>query len=118
MMSFSRLFYGRSGRYPPGLEWPSSEIGSAHPLPLLNFRSIRKSRIADRNKYYHEEHCPVCYIGRGSEAFSMAERPVVLVVEDEFLIRMRAADMIEDAGFKVVEAADADQAILILESRT
>jgi CheY-like chemotaxis protein len=48
----------------------------------------------------------------------MAERPVVLVVEDEFLIRMRAADMIEDAGFKVVEAADADQAILILESRT
>ena len=42
---------------------------------------------------------------------------VVLIVEDEFLIRMRAADIIEDAGFEVVEAADADEAILILESR-
>ena len=50
-------------------------------------------------------------------AQSAAKRPVVLIVEDEFLIRMRAADIIEDAGFEVVEAADADEAILILESR-
>src|ERR1700742_4082197 len=44
-------------------------------------------------------------------------RPVVLVVEDEFLLRMDAADMIGAAGFEVVEAANADQAIEILESR-
>src|SRR3954453_7361980 len=50
-------------------------------------------------------------------AQSAAKRPVVLIVEDEFLIRMRAADIIEDAGFEVVEAADADEAISILESR-
>ena len=46
-----------------------------------------------------------------------AKRPVVLIVEDDFLIRMHAAEMIEDAGFDVVEAASADEAILVLEVR-
>lgn len=44
-------------------------------------------------------------------------RPVVLVVEDEPLLRMHALDVIEDAGFDVVEARSADQAIEILEAR-
>jgi CheY-like chemotaxis protein len=44
-------------------------------------------------------------------------RPVVLVVEDDHLLRLDAADMIADAGFEVVEAANADEAIAILESR-
>ncbi|HEV7278435.1 MAG TPA: response regulator [Devosiaceae bacterium] len=42
---------------------------------------------------------------------------VVLVVEDEFLIRLHAMDMLEAAGFAPVEAANADDAIGILESR-
>lgn len=42
---------------------------------------------------------------------------VVLVVEDEPLLRMSAVDMIEEAGFDVVEAADATEAITILERR-
>jgi len=45
------------------------------------------------------------------------ERPVVLVVEDEPLIRLDAVSMIEDAGFEVVEAANADEALSILETR-
>ena len=45
------------------------------------------------------------------------KRPVVLVVEDEFLLRMDAVDMVQAAGFDVVEAANADQAIEILEAR-
>jgi CheY-like chemotaxis protein len=45
------------------------------------------------------------------------KRPVVLVVEDEFLIRMHAAEMIEEAGFDVVEASNADEAVAILEAR-
>src|SRR5580658_5478660 len=45
-------------------------------------------------------------------------RPVVLIVEDEFLLRMDAADAIAAAGFDVVEAANADEAIEVLESRT
>lgn len=43
---------------------------------------------------------------------------VVLVVEDEMLLRMSAVDMVEDAGFTPVEAVDADEAIAILESRS
>lgn len=43
--------------------------------------------------------------------------PVILVVEDEPLLRMMACDMVEDAGFVVIDAANADRAIEILEGR-
>ncbi|MFZ2160348.1 MAG: response regulator, partial [Bradyrhizobium sp.] len=43
---------------------------------------------------------------------------VVLVVEDEMLLRMRAVDMVEDAGYTSVQAVDADEAVTILESRS
>ena len=46
-----------------------------------------------------------------------SERPAVLVVEDEVLIRMAVADTIAEAGFTVCEAGNADQAIKLLESR-
>jgi two-component sensor histidine kinase/ActR/RegA family two-component response regulator len=42
----------------------------------------------------------------------------VLVVEDEMVLRMRAVDIVEDAGFTAVEAVSADEAISILESRS
>ncbi len=42
----------------------------------------------------------------------------VLVVEDEMVLRMRAVDIVEDAGFTAVEAVNADQALSILESRS
>lgn len=45
------------------------------------------------------------------------ELPVVLVVEDDLLIRLDAADMIRRAGYEVVEAEHADEAIEILECR-
>ena len=48
---------------------------------------------------------------------SAIRRPVVLIVEDEFLLRMNAAEMIGDAGFNVAEAGNADEAIAILEAR-
>jgi CheY-like chemotaxis protein len=41
--------------------------------------------------------------------------PTVLVVEDEALIRMFAADMLIDNGFAVLEAGDAAEALRILE---
>ena len=34
------------------------------------------------------------------------------------LLRMRAVDMVEDAGYTSVEAVDADQAVAILEARS
>jgi CheY-like chemotaxis protein len=45
------------------------------------------------------------------------KRPVVLIVEDEFLLRMEAVDMSASAGFEAIEAANADAAIEILETR-
>ena len=44
--------------------------------------------------------------------------PNVLVVEDEMVLRMRAVDIVADAGFTPVEAVNADEAIAILESRS
>jgi CheY-like chemotaxis protein len=46
------------------------------------------------------------------------EATVVLLVEDEPLVRMTAADELEEAGFQVLEAANADVAIAVLETRS
>ena len=45
------------------------------------------------------------------------QAPLILLVDDEPLIRMTAADMLEDAGFRTIEASSADEAIRILEER-
>ncbi len=41
----------------------------------------------------------------------------MLIVEDELLLRIDAVDMITAAGFEVLEAGNADEAIGILEAR-
>ena len=48
----------------------------------------------------------------------MEGKVVILVVEDEAIIRMGAVQMLEDAGFAVVEACNAHDAMDILENRT
>jgi CheY-like chemotaxis protein len=45
-------------------------------------------------------------------------KPVILVVEDEVIVRMMAVFVAEDSGFEVLSAATADEAIKILESRS
>jgi CheY-like chemotaxis protein len=47
-----------------------------------------------------------------------ARKTLVLIVEDEVLLRMDAMEMIEEAGFDVLEAANADDAIALLEARS
>lgn len=44
-------------------------------------------------------------------------KPIALVVEDEPLLMIHAVDIVEDAGFEVLEAANADEAVAILEGR-
>ena len=46
-----------------------------------------------------------------------APQPYVLVVEDEFFSRLHAVDLVEAAGFRAIEASNADEAIAILEAR-
>jgi len=41
----------------------------------------------------------------------------VLVVEDEFLSRLHAVSLVEEAGYKAVEASNAEEAIAVLEAR-
>lgn len=45
------------------------------------------------------------------------DKCAVLIVEGEYLIRAHAAEIINDAGYEVVEATNADEAIAILERR-
>jgi len=52
-------------------------------------------------------------MGRGVSG----QRPVVLVVEDDVLLRIDAITIIDEAGFEAIAASDADEAIRILESR-
>ena len=44
--------------------------------------------------------------------------PIVLVVEDEGFVRLMAVDMLEEAGFEVLEVASADEALGVLKSRS
>lgn len=44
-------------------------------------------------------------------------KPIILVVEDDPLLRMAAVDMVEGAGFEAIEAANSAEAIEILENR-
>lgn len=46
-----------------------------------------------------------------------ANSGVVLIVENEALIRMNAVQMVEDAGYTVLEASNADDAVEILKHR-
>jgi two-component system, response regulator PdtaR len=43
--------------------------------------------------------------------------PLVLVVEDEVLVRLHAVSLLEEAGFSTLQAGSADEAIALLEAR-
>jgi CheY-like chemotaxis protein len=43
---------------------------------------------------------------------------IVLVVEDEPLVRMLMADVLDEAGFKVFEVVNADEAMAVLQARS
>jgi CheY-like chemotaxis protein len=44
------------------------------------------------------------------------EKPTVLVVEDEVLIRLMLADELRSQGLQVLEASNADEALTVLQS--
>ncbi len=48
---------------------------------------------------------------------STPDRAVVLIVEDEPLVRMMVIELFQDEGFEVLEAADADQALAVFDRR-
>src|SRR3954471_4340232 len=46
------------------------------------------------------------------------DTPVVLVAEDEALVRMMTVDVLEEAGCAVIEAASAEAALSVLDERS
>jgi CheY-like chemotaxis protein len=58
-------------------------------------------------------------VASGKESIMPTAGPptTIMIVEDEPLVRMCSADILENAGYVVIEAADADQAIVILNKR-
>src|SRR5919202_3325224 len=46
-----------------------------------------------------------------------ADTPVLLVVEDDFLVRLTLVDALSDGGFEVLEAVDAQEALNIVCDR-
>jgi CheY-like chemotaxis protein len=48
---------------------------------------------------------------------STAERPTILVVEDEILVRWLVVEIFEEAGYEVVEASTGDEALSIFADR-
>ena len=50
-------------------------------------------------------------VGAGPEG-----RACILIVEDEFLVRMFVSDVLRDADYRVIEACDAGEAVTILDS--
>jgi len=46
----------------------------------------------------------------------MSDRPVLLLAEDEAMLRLLAMEMLEEAGFQVLEAADGVEGLELLRS--
>lgn len=55
---------------------------------------------------------------RAATCADMSERPpVILIVDDEVLLRMLAVDFFEDSGYEVLEARDGTEAIELIRKR-
>src|SRR5258708_1257106 len=53
-----------------------------------------------------------------SPDYAADPRKVVLIVEDDFQVRWLASEFLRSAGFRVIEAASAGEAIAVLASQT
>src|ERR1700759_4715288 len=86
----------------------------------MSWRSAGAKRPDDRctNVRFGQLNSAPCERVRLSMSTDSTQVPNVLVVEDEMILRMRAVDLVEDAGFCPIEAVNADEAMSILESRS
>jgi hypothetical protein len=118
----------------PRIPVPRSQIGRAKRNSSLSLLERRSNGARLKGPAAAERPGNVCRQIRATRLWPIRDRlaggrvrltvstdlpqvPNVLVVEDEMILRMRAVDIVEDAGFCPVEAINADEAISILESR-
>jgi two-component system, response regulator PdtaR len=87
-----------------------------HPWHRIN--SLLHAFTFRRPSVIWRQRCTPAGVGVCEMAYPPAAKgPAVLIVEDEALVRAGAVDLVEEAGFEAIEAANADEAIRILESR-
>ena len=64
-----------------------------------------------------EDYSVACADSRSTAGDGRARNDMILVVEDEPLIRLMIVDLLQAEGFTVAEAVDADDALTILADR-
>ena len=82
-------------------------------IPDLTNKAERKSR----RSVVITSAGPSAYLG-SKGVMEMQSKVIVLVVEDEPILRMMGVHLVEEAGFEAMEAGNADRAVEILESRS
>jgi two-component system, response regulator PdtaR len=65
-----------------------------------------------------DQHTIKAHGGEAPSRSQDLDRPTILVVEDEFLVRMAIAEKLREAGYGVIEAINADEALVVLRSGT
>jgi DNA-binding NtrC family response regulator len=77
----------------------------------------QKARLLSFCTYDSKKEEPTAPGRRQARGSSMTV-PTILVVEDDALLRISAMMMIKDAGYEVVGARDAEEALAVLEDRS
>lgn len=79
--------------------------------------SREQSNVRHRTKFWNlKPHW--CFVAMDQQTFEDLPQPVALVVDDEALIRMDTSGMVSDAGFHVIEARSADEALEFLKQHS
>jgi PAS domain S-box-containing protein len=95
------------GRLDPGVELLSKPYGREE--------LARKIRHVLNNKRHRIESTPRVASAAASEG--IGTKGQILLVEDDALIRMASAEMVQELGYGVVEAASAEEALCFLQDR-
>jgi CheY-like chemotaxis protein len=86
-------------------------------LPPLSYKQVQHPFIGEAFASHGRTDQ---WLARKADNNMVLHQPTakVLVVEDEMMLRMRAVDIVEDAGFTPIEAVNGDDAFAILQSRS
>lgn len=86
--------------------------------PYTREALARKFRhvLANRNQRHLIQSATSPTLASEGGRSTVTKKRTILLVEDETLIRISTADMLEDAGFLVVSAASAEEALAALET--
>lgn len=119
-MSMSEIIKFPRNALPPAKAPPAKASESLR----YRLRASQLGRIADaqtdeaRMLSLVQQALSWIQLAENEEFLAQAARPVVLVVEDDWVQRMNVVETITLAGFEVLEADNADDAIAVLETRS